>query len=45
MYQFPRELVGKGDLSVKYLSTEDQHADVLTKAIGQDSFEKHFALL
>ena len=40
-YHFLRELVGKGDFSVKYLRTEDQHADILTKASGQESFEKH----
>ena len=40
-YHFLRELVGKGDLSVKYLRTEDQHADILTKAIPRESVEKH----
>ena len=40
-YHFLRELVGKGDLCVKYLRTEDQHADILTKAIARESFEKH----
>ena len=40
-YHFLRELVGKRDLSVKYLQTEDQHAGILTKAIGQESFNKH----
>ena len=40
-YHFLRDLVGTGDLSVKYLRTEDQHADILTKAIGKESFEKH----
>ena len=32
-YHFLRELVGKGDLSVKYLRTEDQHAHVLTRRL------------
>ena len=32
-YHFLRELVGKGDLSVKYLKTDEQHADILTKAM------------
>ena len=40
-YHFLRVLVGTGDLSVNYLRTEDQHADILTKAIGKESFEKH----
>ena len=30
---FLRALVGTGDVSVKYLQTEDQHSDILTKAI------------
>ena len=34
MHRFLRELVGKGDLLGKYLRTEDQHLDILTKAIG-----------
>ena len=40
-HHFLRELVGTGDLSVKYLRAEDQHADILTKAIGKENFEKH----
>ena len=39
-YHFLRDLIGKGDLSVKYLKAEEQHADILTKAIGRESFEK-----
>ena len=38
IYLFLRELVGKGDSSVKYLRTEDQHAGILTKGIGRGSF-------
>ena len=40
-YYFLRELVGKGDLCVKYSRTEDQHADIFTKAIARERFEKH----
>ena len=40
-YHLLRELVGTGDLSVEYFRTEDQHADILTKAIDKESFEKH----
>ena len=40
-YHFLRELVGTGDLSVKYLRTDDQHADIFTKAIGKESFDMH----
>ena len=39
-YHFLRELVGTGGLSVKYLRTDDQHANILTKAIGKERFEK-----
>ena len=40
-YHFLRELMGKGDLSVKYIRTEDRDTDIFTKAIGQENFEKH----
>ena len=40
-YHFLRELAASGDISVQYLRTEDQHADILTKAIGRESFERH----
>ena len=40
-YHFLRELAGKGGLSVKCLRSEDQYADILTKAMGKESFEKH----
>ena len=38
-YHFLREVVGKGYLCVKYLRTEDQHADILTKATARESFD------
>ena len=40
-YHFWRELVGKGDLSLKNVRTGDQHADVLTKAVAREHFGKH----
>ena len=40
-YHLLRELVGTGDVPVKYLRTEDRHADILTKAIGKESVDKH----
>ena len=43
-YHFLRELVRRRDLSVKYLRTEDQHADILTKAVARENFEKHCLL-
>ena len=42
---FVRELVGTRDLSAKYLRTEYQHADILTKAIDKENFEKHYDFL
>ena len=40
-YRFLRELVGTGDLSVYVSPDDDQHADIFTKAIGKESFDKH----
>ena len=40
-YHCLRELVGMGDLSVRYLRTDDQHADNLIEATGKERFEKH----
>ena len=40
-YYFLRELAASCDISVQYLQTEDQHGDILTKAIGRESFERH----
>lgn len=40
-YHFLRELVGSGDISVEYLQSEDEQADILTNAIGRESFELH----
>ena len=34
-------MAASGDISVQYLRSEDQHADILTKAIGRESFERH----
>ena len=40
-YHFLRELIASGDISVKYLQSGEQHADILTKAIERENFEKH----
>ena len=40
-HQFLRELAASGDISVQYLRTQHQHAGILTKAIGRESFERH----
>ena len=40
-YHFLRELAASGDIAVQYLRSEDQHADILTKAIGRESFGRH----
>ena len=40
-YHFPRELAASGYISVQYLRTEDQHADILTEAYCRGSFERH----
>ena len=37
-HHFLREMAPPGDISAQYLRSEDQHADILTKAIGRASF-------
>ena len=36
-----KELAASSDISVQYLQTEDQHADIPTKAVVRESFERH----
>lgn len=38
---FLRELVASGDISVKYLQSEEQRANILTRTIGTESSERH----
>ena len=38
-----REVVATGIISVAYIDTADQVADVMTKALPQKEFEKHRA--
>jgi len=40
-HHFLREKVANGDISVEHIGTVEQHADILTKALGRDSFEAH----
>ena len=40
-YHFLGELTASGDISVQYLRSEDYHADILTKAIGRESFKRY----
>ena len=42
---FLRELAASGDISVPFPRSEYQHADIFTKAIGRESFERHRDLL
>ncbi|GAU47317.1 hypothetical protein TSUD_377910 [Trifolium subterraneum] len=39
-FQFLRDQVNKGKLSLEYCSTDDQQADILTKAVKRDRFLK-----
>lgn len=43
-YHFIRELYEKGDINVTYVNTNDQEADIFTKALHRDKFQKlrHF---
>jgi hypothetical protein len=40
-HHFIGERIIQGEVTVSYIKTEDQPADILTKALPQDSFEKH----
>ena len=40
-YHIFREMAASGDISVQYLRSEDQHADILTISIGMENFERH----
>ncbi|KAL0303184.1 UNVERIFIED_CONTAM: Retrovirus-related Pol polyprotein from transposon TNT 1-94 [Sesamum radiatum] len=39
-HHFIRELVNEGEISIKFINTNDQPADILTKAVTFDKFEK-----
>ena len=43
-YHFLRELVGRKEISIIYVPSPFQHADLLTEAIPRDSFEFHHSL-
>ena len=40
-FHFIRELVRSKTISVKYVSTKEQHADILTKALTGITFRNH----
>ncbi|CAM9895183.1 unnamed protein product [Ascophyllum nodosum] len=40
-YHFIRELVKHKVIAIKYTESRDQHADILTKAIGAEGFVRH----
>ena len=39
-HNFPSDMAAGDDIFVKCLRSEDQHADILTKAIGRETFER-----
>lgn len=41
-YHFVRERVQKGDLEVRYIPTDEQIADVLTKGLHSPAFVQHY---
>lgn len=44
-YHFIREYVERGDIILKYVNSYEQKADILTKALVTDKFEKMRDLL
>lgn len=38
-FHFTRECIERGELVIKYVSTQEQRADILTKALGKIKFE------
>ena len=40
-YHFIRELIANGYFELKYIRTEDQLADIITKGLNQKLFVKH----
>ena len=44
-YHYIRECVRSGRAVMNKVSTTEQHADVLTKALGDDTFAKHTKFL
>eukprot|EP00173_Palmaria_palmata_P001592 Plantae.Rhodophyta-Palmaria_palmata.ctg19049.p2 GENE.Plantae.Rhodophyta-Palmaria_palmata.ctg19049~~Plantae.Rhodophyta-Palmaria_palmata.ctg19049.p2 ORF type:complete len:120 (-),score=21.03 Plantae.Rhodophyta-Palmaria_palmata.ctg19049:550-870(-) len=40
-FHFLRELFKSGKIAVEYVSTEEQHADILTKVLGRAKLEYH----
>ena len=40
-YHFIRELVKHKVIAIKYTKSRNQHADILTKAIGAEGFVQH----
>ena len=44
-YDFVRERAERGDIRVDYVCTEEQVADIFTKAIPREPFKKHRARL
>lgn len=47
-YNFAKELIQKDAIKLKYIPTTDQQADIMTKALGRNQFEKlrnHLGLL
>ncbi|QRW10540.1 Copia-like polyprotein/retrotransposon [Ceratobasidium sp. AG-Ba] len=44
-HHFVREMVEHGEIDLQYLSTEEQVADVLTKALGKIKFSRFISLM
>ena len=40
-YHYVKDMVARGEVNLKYISTHDIIADLLTKAVTRDVFERH----
>lgn len=40
-YHFVRDLIKAGKINLEYVATQDNPADILTKALGTELHEKH----
>lgn len=40
-YNFIRDVIANGEVYIEYMQTNDQVADIMTKGLGRNLFQKH----